>query len=62
MKLEGKQIGDMVRTLRAGKPVSCPECEGGIITPKRVEDVYFRCDKCSFSVHLNRAFPPGKEP
>ena len=60
MGMTHKQIGDMVRTLRAGKPVPCPDCDGGVIRPKRVEDVYFRCDKCNYSVRLNRAFPPGR--
>lgn len=49
-----KEIGDMLEKLKNGESVECPECKEGKIEPKEKKGNCFWCDKCDFSIHLNR--------
>lgn len=50
-----KEIGMMIRSLREGKEVLCPECKKGkIITPYNPKtSTYFKCDNCNFKIHMD---------
>ena len=54
LKMNPKEIGDMIENLKDGKAVICPECKEGKIVPKEKNGTCFWCDKCNFSIHLNR--------
>lgn len=53
LKMSPKEIGDMLEKLKNGESVVCPECKEGKIEPKK-NGTCFWCDKCDFSIHLNR--------
>ena len=46
-----KEIGDMIRKLRNGESVPCPECKEGTVTPK--DKWRSSCNKCDFMVNLD---------
>lgn len=49
-----KEIGTMIRALREGKEVICPECKKGkIITPYNSRtSTCFNCTNCNFKIHM----------
>ena len=49
-----KEIGQMIRNLREGKKVVCPECGKGIVkTEYDPKTTYsFHCDKCKFAINM----------
>lgn len=52
--MTSKEIGAMIRSLREGKEVICPECKKGkIVTPYDPRtSIYFKCTNCNFKVHM----------
>ena len=52
-----KEIGMMIKALRDGKEVICPECKTGkIITPYNPKtSTYFNCTTCNFRIHMEPA-------
>ena len=59
------EIGKMLRELREGKEVHCPECQVGIIkTPYNPgTSTYFECTKCNFKINMepvNKKIEPIK--
>lgn len=50
-----KEIGNMLKDLRDGKEVICPECKKGIIrtfnNPKTSHS--FRCSNCKFAINMD---------
>ena len=47
----------MIKALRDGKEVICPECKTGkIITPYNPKtSTYFNCTTCNFKIHMEPA-------
>lgn len=52
-----KEIGEMMRKLRQGEKVECPEChKGSIVTPyDPAKTHYFECDnsECNFTINID---------
>lgn len=50
-----KEVGDMIKRLRNGEKVECPDCHKGIIrTPYDTKiSHYFECDKCKFKINID---------
>lgn len=52
-----KEIGEMMRKLRQGEKVECPECHKGFIVtpydPKKSH--YFECDnsECNYTINID---------
>lgn len=51
--MKPQEIGKMMRDLRSGKDVVCPECQKGRIrTPYNPQtSKFFKCDKCNFMIN-----------
>lgn len=48
-----KEVGDMIRKLRDGEKVSCPQCGNGEIIPKEKNEIHFRCNSCDFRINID---------
>lgn len=50
-----KEIGIMIKSLREGEEVNCPECKKGkIITPYNPRtSTFFKCTNCKFKIHMS---------
>lgn len=50
-----KEIGVMIRKLRKGEKVTCPECNKGVIFPVGDYKIThgFYCDKCGFKINID---------
>lgn len=53
MEMSNKEIGNMIRKLRKGELVHCPQCEKGVIVPKKPNEIHFRCNVCDFAINLD---------
>lgn len=49
-----KEAGALIRSLREGKEVFCPECKKGrIVTPYEAKtSMYFKCTNCNFKINM----------
>lgn len=54
MEMSNREIGDMIRKLRRGEAVHCPQCENGIISPQKSNEVHFQCTECDFMINLEK--------
>lgn len=45
--------GNIIRQLREGHSIVCPECGQGKIIPPKPNYSYFRCDACNFAININ---------
>ena len=50
--MERKEVGDMIRKLKDGEAVPCPECNEGTVVPK--DKWHSSCDKCEFTINLDQ--------
>lgn len=53
MEMSYKEIGNMIKKLKNGESVHCPQCEDGEIMPKRKGEVHFKCTKCNFVINID---------
>lgn len=53
MEMPNREIGDMIRKLRKGEKVRCPQCEKGTISPKKPNEIHFQCSECNFTINLD---------
>ena len=48
-----KEDGKILKILRAGGTVQCPECKKGKVTHKGNNLHHFSCDKCDFKNNID---------
>lgn len=48
-----KEAGEILKVLRAGGTVLCPECKKGKVTHKGNNLYHFSCDKCDFKINID---------
>lgn len=50
-----KEVETMMKELREGKKVACPECDKGVIHPVGDYKIThsFYCDKCKFKINID---------
>ena len=55
VKMTPKEVGDMIKRLRNGEKVECPDCHKGIIRTPYDTKIrhYFECDKCKFKINID---------
>lgn len=54
MKMSYKEIGDMIKKLRAGESVPCPECKSGVVSSTAGSKHNFHCNKCKYTVNIDQ--------
>lgn len=54
-KVTPKEIGEMIKKLKNGEKIECPDCHKGVVTapndPKTSH--FFKCDKCKFMINID---------
>lgn len=48
-----KEVGVIIKKLRNGETVSCPECKSGKIMPEKKNEKHFHCSNCDFVINID---------